>query len=184
MHAHCRGSYSTSSTASRSAFSNSKTGLPASKGLRTRSRIAPSPVETLPPDPDAKQPGSAKPSKTAQQTVTEPVVVRLPDILPTAVFQGDARIGRFCRGSSTGPRSRCTITGAKATFHWDDERMVSHKLRVHPDFVARFSPLRTEGKGSAGLVQMAQRNPVRTGAPETPISSTFHPSSVTVTRDY
>src|SRR3954464_1995640 len=61
------------------------------KGLKTRPRIAPSSLETLPRpphDPSAKRPGSAKRSKTAQLTVTEEIVIRLSDIPPEAVFKG------------------------------------------------------------------------------------------------
>ena len=41
-----------------------------------------------PRDPKAKRPGSDKRSKTAQLTITEEIVVRLPDIPPAAVFKG------------------------------------------------------------------------------------------------
>jgi hypothetical protein len=61
------------------------------KGLKARPRIAPSALETPPRpprDPDAKRPGSAKRPKTAQLTVTEEVVVPLPDVPPEAVFKG------------------------------------------------------------------------------------------------
>jgi hypothetical protein len=61
------------------------------KGLKARPRIAPSALETPPGpprDPKAKRPGSAKRSKTAQLTVTEEIVVRLPDVPPEAVFKG------------------------------------------------------------------------------------------------
>jgi hypothetical protein len=61
------------------------------KGLKTRPRIAPSTLETPPPpprDPDAKRPGSAKRSKTAQLIVTKEIVVRLPDVPPEAIFKG------------------------------------------------------------------------------------------------
>src|SRR3954471_22744483 len=61
------------------------------KGLKARPRIAPSALETPPRpprDPDAKRPGSAKRSKTAQLTVTEEIVVPLPDVPPEAVFKG------------------------------------------------------------------------------------------------
>src|ERR1017187_710848 len=61
------------------------------KGLKTRPRIAPSTLETPPPpprDPDAKRPGSAKRSKTAQLIVTKEIVIRLPDVPPEAIFKG------------------------------------------------------------------------------------------------
>src|SRR6478735_2352316 len=53
------------------------------KGLKARPRIAPSALETPPRpprDPRAKRPGSAKRSKTAQLTITEEAVVRLPHV--------------------------------------------------------------------------------------------------------
>src|SRR5271166_6087320 len=49
------------------------------KGLKTRPRIAPSSLETPPRpprDPDAKRPGSAKRSKTAELTITIKKVIR------------------------------------------------------------------------------------------------------------
>jgi hypothetical protein len=61
------------------------------KGLKARPRIAPSALETPPRpprDPNAKRPGSAKRSKTAELTVTEEIVIRLPDVPPEAVFKG------------------------------------------------------------------------------------------------
>ena len=61
------------------------------KGLKARPRIAPSTLEspTRPPrDPNAKRPGSAKRSKTAQLTITEDIVVRLDDHPDEAVFKG------------------------------------------------------------------------------------------------
>jgi hypothetical protein len=61
------------------------------KGLKARPRIAPSALETPPGpprDPEAKRPGSAKRPKTAQLTVTEEIVVPLPDVPPEAVFKG------------------------------------------------------------------------------------------------
>src|SRR3954447_23655369 len=61
------------------------------KGLKARPRIAPSALETPPRpprDPEAKRPGSAQRSKTAQLTVTEEIVVPLPDVPPEAVFKG------------------------------------------------------------------------------------------------
>ena len=61
------------------------------KGLKARPRIAPSTLERPPKpprDPKAKRPGSAKRSKTAQLTVTDEVVVPLPDVPPEAVFKG------------------------------------------------------------------------------------------------
>jgi hypothetical protein len=61
------------------------------KDLKTRPRIAPSSLETpprRPRDPNAKRPGSAKRSKTAQLTITEETVLRLPDVPEGAVFKG------------------------------------------------------------------------------------------------
>src|SRR5205823_3961705 len=61
------------------------------KGLKARPRIAPSALETPPRpsrDPDAKRPGSAKRSKTAELTVTEEIVIRLPDVPAESVFKG------------------------------------------------------------------------------------------------
>lgn len=61
------------------------------KGLKTRPSIAPSTLETPPrppPDPDAKRPGSAKRHKTAQLTITDEVVLRLPDVPAEAIFKG------------------------------------------------------------------------------------------------
>src|SRR6266550_156023 len=61
------------------------------KGLKARPRIAPSALETPPRpprDPDAKRPGSAKRSKTAQLTITEEIVIRLPDVPAESVFKG------------------------------------------------------------------------------------------------
>jgi hypothetical protein len=61
------------------------------KGLKARSRIAPSALETPPRpprDPDAKRPGSAKRSKSAQLTITEETVIPLPQVPEGAVFKG------------------------------------------------------------------------------------------------
>jgi hypothetical protein len=61
------------------------------KGLKARPHIAPSALERPPKpprDPNAKRPGSAKRSKTAQLTVTDEVVVPLPDVPAEAVFKG------------------------------------------------------------------------------------------------
>src|SRR5947209_9119131 len=61
------------------------------KGLKARPRIAPSALEAPPRpprDPEAKRPGSAKRPKTAQLTITEEVVIRLPDVPAEAVFKG------------------------------------------------------------------------------------------------
>jgi hypothetical protein len=61
------------------------------KGLKARPCIAPSALETPPRpprDPKAKRPGSDKRSKTAELTITEEIVVRLPDIPPEALFKG------------------------------------------------------------------------------------------------
>jgi hypothetical protein len=52
------------------------------KGLTARPRIAPSTLETPPRppcDPDAKRPGSAKRSKTAELTITTEKVIPLID---------------------------------------------------------------------------------------------------------
>jgi hypothetical protein len=61
------------------------------KGLKTRPRIAPSALETpprRPRDPNAKRPGSAKRAKTAQLTITEETVLRVPDVPQGAIFKG------------------------------------------------------------------------------------------------
>jgi Transposase IS66 family len=61
------------------------------KGLKARPRIAPSTLERPPKrprDPKAKRPGSDKRSKTALLTVTEEVVVPLPNVPAEAVFKG------------------------------------------------------------------------------------------------
>jgi hypothetical protein len=61
------------------------------KGLKTRPRIAPSVLERPPRpprDPNAKRPGSAKRSKTAQLTITEETIIRLPGVPQGAVFKG------------------------------------------------------------------------------------------------
>jgi Transposase IS66 family len=61
------------------------------KGLKTRPRIAPSALETPtrpPRDPHAKRPGSDKRSKTAELTITEETVLRLPHVPEGAVFKG------------------------------------------------------------------------------------------------
>jgi hypothetical protein len=61
------------------------------KGLKARPRIAPSSLETPsrpPRDPHAKRPGSAKRSKTAELTITEETVIRLPRVPEGAVFKG------------------------------------------------------------------------------------------------
>jgi uncharacterized small protein (DUF1192 family) len=61
------------------------------KGLKTRPKIAPSVLERPPRpprDPHAKRPGSAKRSKTAQLTITEENVIRLPHVPDGAVFKG------------------------------------------------------------------------------------------------
>src|SRR6266571_3646806 len=61
------------------------------KGLKTRPRIAPSTLESPPRpprDPQAKRPGSAKRSKTAQLTITDEVVIPLADRPEGAVFKG------------------------------------------------------------------------------------------------
>jgi hypothetical protein len=61
------------------------------KGLKTRPRIAPSVLETPrrpPRDPNAKRPGSAKRSKTAQLTITEETVIPLPRVPEGSVFKG------------------------------------------------------------------------------------------------
>lgn len=59
--------------------------------LPTRPRIAPSALgrpPRPPRDPDAKRPGSAKRSKTAELTITEEAVLRLPHVPEGAVFKG------------------------------------------------------------------------------------------------
>jgi transposase IS66 family protein len=61
------------------------------KGLKARPRIAPSVLErpTRPPrDPDAKRPGSAKRSKTAELTITTDEVIPLVDKPPGSIFKG------------------------------------------------------------------------------------------------
>jgi hypothetical protein len=61
------------------------------KGLKARPRIAPSTLETSPRpprDPDAKRPGSAKRSKTAELTITTEKVIRLIDKPPGSIFKG------------------------------------------------------------------------------------------------
>src|SRR3954471_15007802 len=61
------------------------------KGLTPRPRIAPSTLETPPRpprDPEAKRPGSAKRSKTAQLAITDEVVIPLADRPEGAVFKG------------------------------------------------------------------------------------------------
>jgi Transposase IS66 family len=61
------------------------------KGLKTRPRIAPSTLETPtrpPRDPNAKRPGSDKRSKTAELTITEETVIRLPHVPEGAVLKG------------------------------------------------------------------------------------------------
>jgi hypothetical protein len=61
------------------------------KGLKARPQIAPSTLEAPPRpprDPNAKRPGSAKRSKTAQLTITEEVLVPLADRPDEAVFKG------------------------------------------------------------------------------------------------
>jgi hypothetical protein len=61
------------------------------KGLKTRPQIAPSTLETPPRpprNPQAKRPGSAKRSKTAQLTITDEVVIPLADRPEGAVFKG------------------------------------------------------------------------------------------------
>jgi hypothetical protein len=61
------------------------------KGLKARPRIAPSALETPPRplrDPNAKRPGSDKRFKTAELTITEETVVRLPHVPEGAIFKG------------------------------------------------------------------------------------------------
>src|SRR3954470_13348528 len=61
------------------------------KGLKARPRIAPSALEKPPRpprDPEAKRPGSAKRSKTAQLAITDEVVIPLADRPEGAVFKG------------------------------------------------------------------------------------------------
>ena len=61
------------------------------KGLKARPRIAPSTLETTPRpprDPDAKRPGSAKRSKTAELTITAEKFIPLVDKPPGSIFRG------------------------------------------------------------------------------------------------
>jgi hypothetical protein len=61
------------------------------KGLKGRPKIAPSSLEKSPRpprDPDAKRPGSAKRSKTAELTITAEKVIPLVDKPPGSVFKG------------------------------------------------------------------------------------------------
>jgi hypothetical protein len=61
------------------------------KGLKTRPRIAPSALERPPRpprDPNAKRPGSAKRSKTAELTITTEQVIPLVDKPPRSIFKG------------------------------------------------------------------------------------------------
>jgi hypothetical protein len=61
------------------------------KGLKARPRISPSALETPDRparDPHSKRPGSAKRSKTAELTITEETVIRLPHVPEGAVFKG------------------------------------------------------------------------------------------------
>ena len=79
------------------------------KDLKARPRIAPSTLETPPRpprDPAATRPGSAKRSKTAQLTVTEEIVIRLPDVPAGAVFKGFEDFS--FRIWSSGPASSAT----------------------------------------------------------------------------
>jgi hypothetical protein len=61
------------------------------KGLKARPGIAPSRLETLPqppPKPGQKRPGSAKQPKNDRLTITDEVLVPVPDIPPGATFKG------------------------------------------------------------------------------------------------
>jgi hypothetical protein len=61
------------------------------KGLKARPRRAPSTLESPPRpprDPDAKRPGSAKRSKTAELTITTEKVIPLVDKPPGSIFKG------------------------------------------------------------------------------------------------
>jgi Transposase IS66 family len=61
------------------------------KGLKTRPKIAPSPLEAPPRpprDPGQKRPGSAKRRKIAELTITDEVVVPLADPPPGSIFKG------------------------------------------------------------------------------------------------
>jgi hypothetical protein len=61
------------------------------KGLKARPRIAPSSLEPTPRPPrrpEAKRPGSAKRSKTAQLTITEEIIIPLTHRPQGAVFKG------------------------------------------------------------------------------------------------
>src|SRR5262245_1649520 len=61
------------------------------KGLKTKPKIAPSPLETppVPPrDPAQKRPGSAKRLKTAELKITNTIVIPLADPPPGSTFKG------------------------------------------------------------------------------------------------
>jgi hypothetical protein len=61
------------------------------KGLKTKPKIAPSPLETPPApprDPAQKRPGSAKRLKTAELTITRTVIIPLADPPPGSIRKG------------------------------------------------------------------------------------------------
>src|SRR5882672_2800744 len=61
------------------------------KGLKTRPLIAPSSLEVPPRpprEPGQTRPGSAKRLKTAQLTITDEKIIRLPDPPPGSIFKG------------------------------------------------------------------------------------------------
>jgi hypothetical protein len=63
------------------------------KGLKTRSQIAPSPLETPPRprptlDSDANRPGSAHRPMSVQVSITHGVVIPLPEVPPGAIYAG------------------------------------------------------------------------------------------------
>jgi Transposase IS66 family len=93
------------------------------KGLNTRPRIAPSTLETTPRpprDPDAKRPGSAKRSKTAELTITTEKVIPLVDKPPGSIFKGyedfivqdlefKPRVTRYRRERWLTPAGQCVV---------------------------------------------------------------------------
>ena len=111
------------------------------QGLKTRPKIAPSSLERPPRpprDPDAKRPGSAKRSKTAELTITKEIIVRLPDVPPEAVFKGyedfvvqdleiKPRVIRYRRERWMTPDGRSTVAPLPAD--------VLHGSHFGPDLV-------------------------------------------------
>ena len=84
------------------------------KGLKTRPRIAPSALETPPRpprDPDAKRPGSAKRSKTADLTITDEIVIPLADTSRPGPSSKVTRTSSF-RIWSSSPASSATAANA------------------------------------------------------------------------